>query len=149
MSNSKLKKLIIADTLKAITIHGPWCWAIINGYKRVENRKWITPHRGLLAIQAGRSTESDARAGQSFAKLGLTIPDHFERGAIVGTVKLTEILSLDEYLEKYGDDPMNREFALGPYCWVFEDPQPCVPVPCPGNFQLWNVKNQLNRTGKK
>lgn len=143
------EKLNITSTLKAITIHGPWSWAIINGYKRVENRIWETPHRGLLAIHAGRSTESDERAGKSFQKLGLAAPKQFDRGAIVGTVNLVEILPLKDYLKKYGDDPMNREFALGPFCWVFDDPRPCKPIRCPGNFQIWNVCNQLQRISRK
>ncbi len=141
----KIETLQITDTLKAITIHGPWAWAIVNGYKSVENRIWLTPHRGLLAIQAGRSSDSDERARVSFRKLKIDSPATFPRGEIVGTVELLEILPLEEYLEKYGEDPWNREMAIGPFCWVLGNPKPCVPIKCPGNFQIWNVKNQLKR----
>ncbi|MDO5581891.1 MAG: ASCH domain-containing protein [Planctomycetia bacterium] len=147
--SKELKDLKVSDTLKAITIHGPWAWAIIQGYKRVENREWETPHRGLLAIHAGKSKDSDQRAAASFQRVHLEAPQNFDRGKIVGTVQLVEILPLEEYLKKYGNDPLNREFAIGPFCWVFEDPEPCTPFRCPGNFQIWKVKNQLTRLKKK
>lgn len=144
-----MEMLKITDSLKAVTVHGPWAWAIVNGYKRVENRSWITPHRGLLAIHAGNSLDSDPAARASFQKVHIDFPNSFDRGKIVGSVQLVDILPLDDYLKKYGDDSFNREFALGPYCWIFEDPKPCVPFRCPGNFQIWKVRNQLNHLKKK
>ncbi|GHV10019.1 hypothetical protein AGMMS50229_20910 [Campylobacterota bacterium] len=125
---------------KALTIHGPWAWAILQGIKRVENREWLTEYRGPLFIQAGQSLDSDDAARASFLKLGITEPKYI-RGAIIGEVNLCAIYSLEEYLQKYGHDPYNREFARGPWCWVFENPRICEPVYCPGNFQLWPVKN--------
>lgn len=141
----KLESLTVSDDLKALTIHRPWVWAIFEGLKRVENRSWTTTHRGLLAIHAGRSSASDQRAATTFQSLKIEYPKHFLSNAIVGTVELFEILPLNEYLEKYGDDPMNRAFAVGPYCWVLTSPVKCLPISCPGNFQIWNVKKMLSR----
>lgn len=39
--------------MRALTIHGPWAWAIAAGHKTVENRSWTTNYRGTLAIHAG------------------------------------------------------------------------------------------------
>ena len=141
----KRKLLDISDDLMALTIHRPWVWAIFEGYKRVENRSWSTNHRGLLAVHAGRSPDSDQRAIRTFQKLNIEYPEHFLSGQIVGTVEVSEVLSLEKYLEKYGDDPMNREFAVGPYCWVLTSPVKYRPITCPGNFQIWNVKKMLLR----
>ena len=48
--------------VKALTVHQPWAWAIINGRKRVENRNRSTRVRGRIAIhssQCWRSRESE------------------------------------------------------------------------------------------
>lgn len=39
--------------MKALTVKQPWAWAIAHGQKDVENRRWTTSYRGLLAIHAG------------------------------------------------------------------------------------------------
>ncbi len=140
-----LPSLTITAKTKAITIHGPWVWAIGHGYKRVENRIWETPYRGELIIHAGGSSDSDEAATAVFEQLGLDYPPSFPRKQLYAAVDLTEILPLDDYLAKYGDDPMNRAFAIGPFCWVLSNARLFEPIRCPGNFQLWNVKNQLNR----
>lgn len=129
--------------LKALTIRAPWAWAIAQGWKRVENRSWATRFRGRIAIHAAVSKESDADAAATFASLGLEPPTEFVRGAIVGTVELVDILPFDEFLRRFGDDRFDRGFALGPLCWVLREPRLCVPTPCSGNFQLWNVARRL------
>lgn len=42
--------------LPCLSVQQPWAWAILAGRKPVENRTWLTRHRGLLAIHASRST---------------------------------------------------------------------------------------------
>ena len=42
--------------MKALSIQQPWAWLIVNGFKRVENRRWKTGYKGPLAI-----TSSDDR----------------------------------------------------------------------------------------
>ena len=135
--------LAAAPTLKALTIRAPWAWAIAEGWKRVENRSWATRFRGRIAIHAAVSKESDADAAATFAALGLEPPTEFVRGAIIGTVELVDILPLDEFLRRFGDDRFDREFAFGPLCWVLREPRLCVPTPCSGNFQLWSVARRL------
>lgn len=132
-----------SPTLKALTIRAPWAWAIAQGWKRVENRSWATRFRGRIAIHAAVSKESDADAAATFASLGIEPPSEFVRGAIIGTVELVDILPLNEFLRRFGDDRFDRGFALGPLCWVLREPRLCVPTPCSGNFQLWDVARRL------
>lgn len=129
--------------LKALTIRAPWAWAIAQGWKRVENRSWATNFRGRIAIHAAVSKESDADAAATFTSLGIEPPTEFVRGAIIGTVELVDVLPLDEFLRRFGGDRFDRGFALGPLCWVLREPRLCVPTPCSGNFQLWNVARRL------
>lgn len=145
--DNQFPQLTITDSLRAITIHAPWAWAIAEGYKLVENRSWIPKIRGLLAIHAGRSQDSDQGALQTFSRIGITPPPQFERGAIIGTVELADVLPLDEYLRQYGKTSQ-VDFAIGPFCWVLRNPQRCKPIKCPGNFQTWSVKNQLRHRGE-
>lgn len=135
--------LVAAPDLKALTIRAPWAWAIAQGWKRVENRSWSTRFRGRIAIHAAVSKESDDDAAATFAALGIEPPSEFVRGAIIGTVELVDILPLDEFLRRFGDDRFDREFAFGPLCWVLREPRLCVPTPCSGNFQLWSVARRL------
>ncbi|MBP3558091.1 MAG: ASCH domain-containing protein [Thermoguttaceae bacterium] len=135
--------LAASPDLKALTIRAPWAWAIAQGWKRVENRSWATRFRGRIAIHAAVSKESDADAAATFAALGIEPPTEFVRGAIIGTVELVDILPLDEFLRRFGDDRFDRGFAVGPLCWVLREPRLCVPTPCSGNFQLWDVARRL------
>lgn len=132
-----------SPTLKALTIRAPWAWAIAQGWKRVENRSWSTRFRGRIAIHAAVSKESDADAAATFATLEIEPPTEFVRGAIIGTVELVDVLPFDEFLRRFGDDRFDRGFARGPFCWVLREPRLCVPTPCSGNFQLWNVARRL------
>ncbi|MDO5553245.1 MAG: ASCH domain-containing protein [Planctomycetia bacterium] len=142
---TELVPLEVTDGLRGLTLHGPWGWAIMQGHKRVENRSWETPFRGRFAIHVGKSQTSDAQALADFQALGLDYPEVFPRGAIIGTVELVDILPLDRFLAQFGQEEMDRTFALGPFCWVLRRPVPCIPVRCPGNFQLWRVRDQLAR----
>ena len=47
--------------MKALTVHQPWAWAIINGRKRVENRKWSTRVRGRIAIHSSQTRDPNWR----------------------------------------------------------------------------------------
>ena len=134
---------------KAITIHYPWAWAIVHGYKRVENRVWETPYRGPLLIHSGQSPASDERATQILQTLSVAVPplSQFLRGRIIGVVDLVDILPLKKYLAKHGDSPLNRGLAVGPYCWVLANPRTCEPIPCSGNFQLWSAARAIRRRG--
>ena len=44
--------------MKALTVHQPYATFLARGIKAYETRGWYTPHRGELAIHAGKSTES-------------------------------------------------------------------------------------------
>ena len=39
--------------MKVLSIRQPWAWAIVAGFKPVENRTWKTGYRGPLLIHAG------------------------------------------------------------------------------------------------
>lgn len=48
--------------VRALTLRGPWGWAITHAGKPVENRSWSTRYRGPLLIHQGQGTDPDAAA---------------------------------------------------------------------------------------
>jgi hypothetical protein len=122
--------------MKAITIHAPWAWAIVRGYKRFENRTWRTQHRGLLAIHVGNSRASDQLGIKTIRDAGIEPPTIADlnaiRGKIVGTVELADVISLEDAPDTA--DP----FLSGPLCFVLINPILYDrPKAARGNLRIW------------
>jgi len=118
--------------------------------KKVENRKWGTPHRGLILIHAGKS--------ESFLNSYSPLPENMSFGAIIGAGVLEDCV---HYVP--GKQPPHRygwladhKHAEGPTCWII----PAVyafkePVFCSGAQGLWTltgdavqqVEAQLRKVG--
>ncbi|QJF49923.1 hypothetical protein [Roseobacter ponti] len=116
----------------ALSVRQPWAWAIIHGGKVIENRS-------MGAIRAGRMTtgticihaasgmkEDEYRwAHWRLAKHGVTCPrpEDLVRSAIIGTVKVTEIITASD-----------SEWFGGAAGLVLADPRPVGPVPASGQL---------------
>ena len=74
--------------VRAIVVKQPWAELIIAGTKSVENRSWLTHHRGPLAIVAGRDTST-------LEALGLDV-HRFALGALIGVVDLVDVVENHE-----------------------------------------------------
>lgn len=109
---------------KAITVRQPWAWAIVMGYKDVENRRNRTERRGPLLIHAG--LEMDPSGFQFLWVLGLhrKIPDDLPLEAIIGEVWLSDCR------RGYSSD-----WAVpGMWQWVFSRPKEFKSaLPCTGS----------------
>jgi hypothetical protein len=70
--------------MKALTVKQPWAWAIVMGYKDVENRSRRTNHRGPLLIHAAK--QMDADGFQELWDLGpyRKLPDDLPLGGLFG-----------------------------------------------------------------
>lgn len=105
--------------MRALTLWQPWAAAIALGWKPLENRTWVTPHRGTLAIAAAkrmiesadveaclnmrmkslpgmRTPEYRAERDRQFAELSKAMLAH---GCVVAVVNLAKVLrgpELDE-----------------------------------------------------
>lgn len=99
--------------MRLLTIHQPWAWLIVAGFKRFENRGWHTNYRGPVLIHAGKSNES-LTAGKRLAEsLDIRLPPKLTFGAVIGTVDLVNCTTATEI-----DDP----FATGPFCFHLANP---------------------------
>ncbi len=117
-----------------LTVKQPWAWAIISGPKRIENRTWLTNHRGPLLIHAGVSrscfdTETRLDWRQRY---GIEYPSGLMFGTILGVVDLIDC----RRVETVAADP----WAEGPFCWMLDKPRALTePFPLRGMPGLFDV----------
>lgn len=118
--------------MKALTLHEPWASLLATGKKRIETRSWYTPHRGELAVHAGKTDvpradwpEDIAAYWDHYALYPLADPYGVTRGRIIGTVDLIACVQMDDdyvrgvlaHEARYGN------FAPGRYAWVCDNPR--------------------------
>lgn len=111
--------------MKAISVIQPWSWALVHGYKPVENRNWGTKVRGEVLIHAGWKFDDE---GYEFIKRMLPdvkIPkkEDFFRGGIIGSVVITDCVT-----------EMDSPWFFGEYGFVVEQGKPCQPRICKGSL---------------
>ena len=89
----------------ALSVRQPWAWAIVEGYKDIENRTLGSIRVGgmdcrRIAIHAatGMRQEEYRWAVWKMQALGVTVPrpDQLPRGAIVGAVDVVEIITASD-----------------------------------------------------
>jgi len=113
---------------KALTIHQPWASLITAGIKDVENRRWVTGHRGPLWIHAGKATDHSRPAVEARRLMGE--PD-LPAGAVIGWVTVSDVVVRHE-TSPWAED--------GYWHWVLTDPHPLPePIPYRGAQGLWNL----------
>lgn len=127
--------------MQALTICQPYAHLIVTPQdqlsepqKRVENRTWFTPYRGMLAIHAGKS-DKWLRPGD---------PDRYPAmayGAVVGIAELVTCVRLDGRIPSDLAWVASHEHSSGPWVWVLRDARPLLrPFPCRGAQGLWTVE---------
>ena len=93
--------------IHCLSIQQPWAWAIVRGYKDIENRNWRTNYRGRILIHAGKVedigsvwpvlTITSQRTGQpSFEDQRLNYMRFVRKGGIVGEATLVDCVQNHE-----------------------------------------------------
>lgn len=69
-----------------ISIRQPWAWLVVKGFKDFENRGRVLNVRGECFVHASKQLDRDCEAIREAVMLafGITMPDTFERGGIIG-----------------------------------------------------------------
>ena|SRR3990172_4209670 len=124
--------------LLALSVRQPWANLIVLGLKDIEIRTWATKYRGRLLIHAGMTFDRVAMWRFPME----VVP----RGAIIGSVKLADILRFTRQSWKEGGDRHldNGRFPLETaYAWILEDqwefPEP---IPYKGALKLFRVDSE-------
>lgn len=144
--------------MKAITICQPYaalvCLPLSDPrYKRVENRTWPTPHRGPIAIHAGKSrswlTADEDRPGLDVWCLNIK---EMAFGAVVAIADMVDCVSLRQVQGAGCPEHLlwmrSHQHTEGPWCWVLANVRPLAePVPFRGALKLFDVPDNIAEPG--
>jgi hypothetical protein len=121
--------------LKAITIKQPFAWAIIHAGKDIENRSWLTKHRGPLVIHAGASFHASPLPH----RLPVDEPEEYVQSALIGIVDLLDIR-----------ESSRSPWFSGPLAWVLANPRSFQkPIPAVGKLGLWTLSPEQERAVRR
>jgi len=114
--------------MKALSIQQPWAWLIVNGYKDIENRDWLTKGRGRVYIHAGKKIDKDAIwwIKQEFPHIPL--PEQFENGGIVGEARIVDCV-----------EQSNSPWFFGKFGFVIKEAKPLSFIPYKGQLGFFEV----------
>lgn len=122
----------------ALSVRQPWAYAVVMGWKPIENRSWRSPNPGLkfrgdFAIHAskGMTRREYEDCAEFCAELGFTVPPPAEllRGGIVGVGSVVDIV-------KESDSP----WFFGPRGLVIADAKPVPFIPSAGALGFFEWK---------
>lgn len=120
----------------ALSVRQPWAWAIIHGGKDIENRTQgsvvagkMKPGRICIHAATGMAEREYCWAVWKMAQIAVTVPppDQLPRGAIIGTVTVTDIVSDSE-----------SPWFGGPMGLVLAEPEPVAPFPATGELGYYH-----------
>ena len=119
--------------MKCLSLKQPWAWAVINGLKDIENRKWKTKFRGELLIHASMNYEL---LGDIVIRENGVIPPErlaLACGAIVGKVTVVDCVRLHP-----------SKWFFGPWGFVLKDAVAFKrPIPYKGRLSFFEVPEQI------
>lgn len=106
---------LIASELRGLTLHEPWCWAILHAGKTVENRPVRLPEKfegKWVALHAGKTY--DVKAAQWIRdNFAIEVPTEAQlvKGAITGLVRFSKSWRCSERT------PPLSPWMFGPWCY--------------------------------
>ena len=132
--------------MKAISIQQPWASLIAIGAKRIETRSRPTPHRGPIAIHAGRGSPRStgdwvSNSDDAIAVLnrhGLNLGD-LPLGMVVAVAEIVACLPSEEFDSQLSDQERALgSYGPGRYGWMLQNVKPMnPPVAASGRLGLW------------
>lgn len=144
--------------LRALTVRQPWATAINMWTKSVENRSWMTAHRGPIAIHAGGTWDRSATrahtltnafarhsgASQTYIDAvyrdGLDPRDEvmFPRGVILAVADITG-------MHMCADGACSPWAMAGLWHWELSNVRPLpTPIRMTGRLGLWTLPADIN-----
>ena len=136
-----------------LSIRQPWAWAIVNGWKPVENRTWYSNYRGPLLIHAGKREERgdisyvltliSQQTGVALEALTERYQKEAQLGAVVGECSMVWCANSQmEAVQRAGVDQQCNvpRWWQGPYGFVLNRATEWdYPVPLRGRLGIWFV----------
>lgn len=138
--------------VRTLSIRQPYAHLIAEGLKAVENRSWITRHRGPLAIHA--AVTMSCREHAVAERYGLAV-DELTRGAVIAVAELVDIEPSasvrarsfkgwgwrrdGERIVVGTHERIAGDVGMG-FVWLLGDVQRIEPVPARGTLGLFHVE---------
>lgn len=125
--------------MKVLSIRQPYAFAIVEGFKPVENRDWAHGYRGPLLIHAGQKEERDdvddvlelcaRQSGRPLDELAALYCRRRWLGAIVGAARMVDCVRQHD-----------SEWFFGPFGFVLVEPIAIsAPVYCRGLLGIYEA----------
>lgn len=139
---------------RVLTIEQPWAWAIMEGFKDVENRDWILKYQGILAIHSSKTFDKEGYEwiSKNCSMLGINPfeipqPEDFSLGYILGTIFMEGVIELDqedveienERLLKY----LSSEWFFGKYGFCLQHPRKCKQISLKGQLGVFRLPDDI------
>lgn len=132
-----------SEPLYALSIRQPYAWAIVEGWKDVENRSWSTKRRGTIAVHASTNfprvdyedfvTETWELIRSQVASNTAPAYEDFPLGAFVGLVDIVDCVERHRSL-----------WFDGPFGFVLANPRTLrEPIPYKGALNFWKVPDAI------
>ncbi|XP_066598962.1 activating signal cointegrator 1 isoform X2 [Prorops nasuta] len=143
--------LEMADEGYCLSLHQPYASLLVEGIKMHEGRTWYTPHRGRLWIAAAAKAPDpeDVSKVEQFYRLthneGTNFPSCYPVGCLLGCVTVTDVLSQEEYQQRYP----NGE-STSPFVFICENAF-ALPLkfPIQGKYKIYKLDTKIHRTAMK
>lgn len=125
--------------MPAISIRQPFAWAIVEGWKDIENRDWKTNFRGEILIHAAKgmtrleySDGADTIFWSSRESAIVPNVDELPRGGIVGIATIIDCVH-----------DSRSPWFFGKYGFVLANARPLPFVPLVGKLGIFNVPDRV------
>lgn len=120
------------QTIRALTLHRPWSYAIAYLGKDSENRSWKCPlpRDSYVAIHNGKVWNEDAAAfiRKILPKAYLPKEENDPKGAIIAVAR---------YVGHFDPSESQSPWYMGGYGWKLQEVVAIAPVACGGSQGLW------------
>lgn len=125
--------------IPALSIRQPWAWAILAGWKDVENRSRPFQYHGPLFIHA--STKHDPTADTFLLDQGITPPPDLPTQALIGLVYMTGVTR----------QATSRFAQADLWHYLFTAPHSLAPIPFKGQSHVFypdlcQIESRLRET---
>ena len=130
---------------RILSVRQPWAWAIVHGFKNIENRTWRSRFRGRLFIHASMKQEDDdvgfvcRRIARIRGLPARRVRDGYfvelQLGAVIGAVTMVDCVETHASI-----------WFEGPHGFVFEDPCPLPVFPLRGKPGIFKAELRCRAT---
>jgi len=142
----------MTDQGVCLSMHQPWASLLVIGVKLHEGRTWYSNHRGRLWIHAASKVPTQQEVDQlhNFYRVHSGIqankfPPQYPTSCLVGCVDVTDVLSQEEYRDKFPDGESNS-----PYVFICENPQELlIKFPMSGKHKLFQLDSKILKAAQK